>query len=170
MTKIRPKIFCLYYLTLPIGRLLITRPLVHVTPFHRCANCSEHPAMSRKQRRETPLFLFAVTLYLHAFRVCFAVSLGQREDGVSPHRVQDTQTGVGDPQQGGWRLVEQVILGPNQRPASILPPSPDPEPGDGYQADPPGGRHSFCRFISVLHVSYYTPGDGEVIIWACIIT
>lgn len=86
------------------------------------AKSINNPAMSCKQRRETTLFLFVVTAYFHAFRVCLSVSLGQREDGLRTHQVQES-TAAGweriqqhnDAQQGNWHSAERVIQGPNLR-------------------------------------------------------
>lgn len=86
------------------------------------AKSINNPAMSCKQRRETTLFLFVVTIYFDTFQVCLSVSSGQREEGLRTHQVQES-TAAGweriqqhnDVQQRNRHSVERVIQGPDLR-------------------------------------------------------
>ncbi|XP_045904326.1 uncharacterized protein LOC123970359 [Micropterus dolomieu] len=77
--------------------------------------------MSRKMRREIPLFLFEVTVYFYTFQLCHSVSLGQREeDGFAAQQVQmstrwERFNQDHDAQQGNRHLVKRVLQGPDLR-------------------------------------------------------
>ncbi|XP_035515542.1 protein piccolo [Morone saxatilis] len=93
--------------------------------------------MSCKQKTENTSFLFVVSVYFYTFVVCYSVSLGQREEGLTDYQVQESAATLlerikqqDDVQLGNWRLVEQVISDPNVRESTELQPEPAAFPGE----------------------------------------
>lgn len=74
--------------------------------------------MSRKQRKEKCLFLFALTVYLCFIGACHAVSLGKRGDGLVGIKRD------GDVPKGLWSLGEQVKGNTNVGQSDVLGPEP----------------------------------------------
>lgn len=74
--------------------------------------------MSRKQRKEKCLSLFALTVYLCLIRACYAVSLGKRGDGLAGIKPD------GDVPKGLWSLGEQVEGSANVGQSDVLGPEP----------------------------------------------